>query len=278
MRESRWTSSATYRSKASESQGDRVLGPRLLPPDDARVPKPHGSPSLSPGLKSVAIVEVRGTNYSEMAERARAITSHQLRLLRIALRDHPWINQQLRFRIGRTYAFDDRLAGWNEWDDAAWGLDLSVELVELADSHVVTALPLEATSEIEEKVEIAVRWMDRAWFAGDPLIGLLYLFFALEALLGDKSEGLKGKGLAFRQAMLSAAVTGAFEHPNKTLFLHEKVRSAAVHGGVPSEIDDAVTRGLRSSMTRTLNHYLTYAREEGVTTRAATSEAVEGPP
>jgi hypothetical protein len=67
--------------------------------------------------------------------------------------------------------------------------------------------------------------------------------------------------------MLTHAVTGAFEHPNKTLFLYDEVRSAAVHGGIPVEIDDATTRGFRSTLTRTLKHYLTYAQTEAVTTR-----------
>jgi hypothetical protein len=44
--------------------------------------------------------------------------------------------------------------------------------------------------------------MDRARFIGEPLVGLLALFFALEALPRDKSEGLKAYGLAFRQTML----------------------------------------------------------------------------
>jgi hypothetical protein len=42
-----------------------------------------------------------------------------------------------------------------------------------------------------------LRWIERARFTGEPLIALLYLFFALEALLGDKPEGLKADDLAF---------------------------------------------------------------------------------
>ena len=32
--------------------------------------------------------------------------------------------------------------------------------------------------------------MERALLATEPLVRLLYLFFALEALLGDRAEGL----------------------------------------------------------------------------------------
>lgn len=38
----------------------------------------------------------------------------------------------------------------------------------------------------------------------------------LEARLGDTSKGLKARGMAFRQMMLSHIVTGRFEHPNST--------------------------------------------------------------
>jgi hypothetical protein len=246
-----------------------VVGLRLLPLDDPRVPRPHGSPSLDPDAKSVAAVDVRGTNYAQMAARAQARASHALRVLRVVLRDHPWINQaQLRFRIGRTYAFDDRLAGWQQWPDAAYELGLTDELLELVDAHPVSKLALTPANDIERRVDIALRWMERAWLAGEPLIDLLYLFFALEALLGDRSEGLKGQGLAFRQAMLNHAVTGGFEHPNKTLFLYAEVRSAAVHGSAPLEVDERTVRAVRWSLCRTLKHYLSYAEAEGITRRA----------
>jgi hypothetical protein len=246
-----------------------VLGLLLLPANDPRVPKPHGSPSLDPDARSVAAVDVRGTNYAETAARAQARASHALRVLRVALRDHPWINQaQLRFRIGRTYAFDDRLAGWRQWPHAAYELDLNDELLKSVEEHPVSRLGVTPANDIERRVDIALRWMERAWLAGEPLIDLLYLFFALEALLGDKSEGLKGQGLAFRQAMLTHAVTGGFEHPNKTLFLYGEVRSAAVHGSAPPEVDEQTVRGVRWSLCRTLKQYLEYAEAEGITRRA----------
>jgi len=56
-------------------------------------------------------------------------------------------------------------------------------------------------------------WIERAIFTDGPLVALLYRFFALEALLGDKSSGLKGEQLAFRRATLSRAVTWARKLP-----------------------------------------------------------------
>jgi hypothetical protein len=85
-------------------------------------------------------------------------------------------------------------------------------------------------SDIERKALVAVRWLDRAFLTGDELVALLYRFFALEALLGRKSEGLKAHGLALRQMVLAHAVTGSFPNPNATLLLYDKIRSGAVHG------------------------------------------------
>jgi hypothetical protein len=46
---------------------------------------------------------------------------------------------------------------------------------------------------------LAVGWLDRAVFTSDPLVATLYRFFALEALLGDTSDGLKSGSLALRR-------------------------------------------------------------------------------
>jgi hypothetical protein len=53
-------------------------------------------------------------------------------------------------------------------------------------------------------------------FASDPLVATLYRFFALEALLGDSSDGLKNGTLALRQMTLSAIATGGFQNPDDT--------------------------------------------------------------
>lgn len=91
---------------------------------------------------------------------------------------------------------------------------------------------------------------------GEPLVALLYLFFALEALLGDKSEGLKAHGLAFRQAMLSHITMGGFSNPNRTWFLYDKIRSGTVHGEDAPEVSWDMTRNFAWVVRRTLNQYL----------------------
>jgi len=67
-------------------------------------------------------------------------------------------------------------------------------------------------------------------FASDPLVATLYRFFALEALLGDSSDGLKNGPLALRQMTLSAIATGGFRNPDDTFLAYKEVRSFAVHG------------------------------------------------
>jgi hypothetical protein len=64
--------------------------------------------------------------------------------------------------------------------------------------------------------------MERSSFADEHLVALLYLFFALEALLSDTSEGRKAHGLAFRQATLGHVATEQLSHPDDTLLLYGK--------------------------------------------------------
>jgi hypothetical protein len=94
---------------------------------------------------------------------------------------------------------NEKLVGWGQRDDVAYDLTLSEDL-SLALGRPVAALPSQARNDIERKALLALRWLDKAFLTGDELEALLYRFFALEALLGDKSEGLKAHGLAVGQS------------------------------------------------------------------------------
>ena len=76
---------------------------------------------------------------------------------------------------------------------------------------------------------------------------LLYLFFALEAMLGDKSEGLKAPALAVRRAIRGLVTRDGFIHPARTYLLYDEVRSAAVHGEEPPEIGQRRLTGSRGT-------------------------------
>jgi hypothetical protein len=255
-----------------------LLGLRLLSPSDPRIPQPPSAFVLDEGAGSVLAVDATGTSYARMAERSRRTASHALRILRVALAERIMV-EQLRFRLGRAYAFDEeRAAGWNRSADAAYDLGLVEELIELAAEQSLATLPSEPRNDVERKADLALHWMERAWFVGDPVVGLLYLFFALEALLGIRSERMKGQPLAFRQALLNHAVTGSFAHPSKTLSLYEDVRSAAVHGELVPDVSESLVRGVRGEVARTLGHYLTYAGEQGFTKRASLIRALDEHP
>ncbi len=100
-------------------------------------------------------------------------------------------------------------------DDDAYPLELSSDLTSVLTTAVAGLPPTATKKSINEKALLAVRWLDRAVFTSDPLVATLYRFFALEALLGDTSDGLKNGPLALRQMTLSRIATGRFQHPDR---------------------------------------------------------------
>ncbi len=132
----------------------------------------------------------------------------------------------------------------------------------------ISKLAPEPRNDLERKAHLALTWIERALLANEPLAALLFLFFSLEAMLGDRSEKLKGHDLAFRQAMLSLATTGYMIHPSKTYLLYDGVRSAAVHGGDAPPLTWEVVTDFRATVLRAFNQYLEFALARRITTRA----------
>jgi len=256
-----------------------VFGIRLLPLTNPCVPPdrpwfPHTKPT-----GSVAAVEVRGTDYGKMADRARAATSHALRVLRVALRSANYgINDhQLRFRMGIGYAFVEALTGWNQSEDIAYDLELGGNVLIQVLSQPVSDMPATPSNDLEKKADRALRWMERATFASEPLVAMLYLFFALEALLGDMSYG-KAHLLAFREMTLSHIVTGMFRNPHETLFLYKEVRNGAVHGDEVPEVTWTDAQQLAWAVRETLSNCLTLAKQRDLNSRAEFLRAIDDPP
>ena len=127
-------------------------------------------------------------------------------------------------------------------DDVAYPLELPSDLTSVLATAVAGLPPTATKKSINEKALLAVGWLDRAVFTSDPLVATLYRFFALEALLGDTSDGLKNGPLALRQMTLSRIATGRFRHPDDTFLAYKEVRSFAVHG----EAAPAVTPNRRA--------------------------------
>jgi hypothetical protein len=110
--------------------------------------------------------------------------------------------------------------------------------------------------------------------ATEPLVGTLYLFFALEALLGDKSEGLKAYGLVFRRTVLSSVMAGRFSDPFTLFALYDQVRSPAVHGSEPPEITERMLSSLDWTVREALSECLAFAWERGLSKRSQVIEAL----
>ena len=251
------------------SQEVEVLGLRLLPLDDPRVPSPNRAYQVVPEAKCIAAIATTGTSRSAMTDRAREQLEYRLRLLRIALREHMGINnRQLRFRASEVYSYGEDFSGWQDRGERGFPLELDPSLIELAEMQPVAELIAGPQTELERRVDVAMRWMERARFTIDPLVALLYLFFAMEALLGSSKSDKIALRLAFRQTMLAAAVGKPFTHPNETFFLYTEVRNAAVHGDAPPAVSWDTVRGFELTVRWTLKHYINLAREQRFTTRA----------
>jgi hypothetical protein len=243
-------------------------GVRFLPVGSIEVTPSPGFVTTAP-VGAIAAVTTRGTDRQRMTERARHLVNHSLRVLRIALREHRGINdRQLRFRLGFSHSFGKDFTGWESPPDRAYELELDDSLISLAGEQEVAALGASPATDAQRKAHLAMRWMERARFTADPLVALLFLFFALEALLGDKSERLKAHALAFRQTMLSSVATGGFTDPNETLYLYDQVRSGAVHGEDAPPVDEDTADGLAWTVRLALAQYLKVARENGFTKRS----------
>jgi hypothetical protein len=135
-------------------------GVRLLPVDDPQVPSPASGFVLERPTGCVAAMEVEGSSFARMADRARDRVNDLLRAMRIA-QSARVRGFQLRFRLGIGYAFDDRLHGWNRRDDEAFELTLTRQGVEELLSHPAMSVPVSERSDVEEKAALAMGWMER---------------------------------------------------------------------------------------------------------------------
>lgn len=254
-----------------------ICGVRLLPLTDTEIPSDNPLFRLDSPVGCVAAVAVTGTGDIPMAARARQHAQHALRLLRIALRESPGLNErQLRFRLGTAYAFSNNAGGWQVHDDIAYPVELPTDLKPTL-AVPVAGLPVTAPKKsINEKALLAVQWLDRAFFTSDPLVATLFRFFALEALLGDVSEGLKSGLLALRQMTLSRIATGSFRHPDDTLLQYEEVRSYAVHGEIAPDVTPEQASAFEWAVRDTLNQYLKVASENGYTRRKQLTDLLDG--
>ncbi len=227
---------------------------------------------------SVITVPTSGTKRSLMAERGRRHAQHVLRVLRAALREHRGIaDEQLRFVVGEDYTFEDGHAGWRLPPGTAWELELGDATLAVARAAALYELPPEGRNDVERQANLALQWFEEAQLSVSPLIRLLHLFSALEAILGDSSAGLKARNIALRRAMLGALTEGSFTNPDRTYYLYDKVRSAAVHGKQPPTLAPGDIDSFSWDVRRALNEFLTFARTKNLTKRKQVRAALDEP-
>lgn len=247
-----------------------VFGHLFLPLTDQRVPETLRGRFAHPQVDAILAVDACGTNLALMAERAQQVANRVLRVLRFSLREHQSIaDSQLLFRLGIAYAFDDEgRAGWRRRVDDGMELGMGANLADFVEGTGTSDLVRPPTNDLSRRLDTALGWLERSSFATEPLTSLLYAFFALEAVLGDRSVKLKALDLAFRQALLSHEVRGSFSHPDDTWWLYEDVRSAAVHGENPPELDWKEVTAFRWKVRRSVVEVRQVAQREGFRRRS----------
>ncbi|MEA2314902.1 MAG: hypothetical protein QOI03_1594 [Solirubrobacteraceae bacterium] len=260
------------------TEGLDLGGARLIPADDVELPQRILGPDPKETMASAIAVECTGADYNKMVLRATEIAKHRLRVLRAGLREERWMpDRQLRFELGQSVWFDDGASGWSHPPTLGWDYTLDAATFGRAMSVPVASLSPVAASDVDECANRALKWWEQAHLAVDDLMETLFLFFALEAILGS-SRGPKARPLALRRAILGHKTTGGFAHPNRVYGLYKDVRNAAVHGGDPPKVADDELQAFASDARRALNEYLDFARAEKFTERDQLLAALDADP
>lgn len=234
-----------------------------------------------PDVGSVVAAEAIGTDPQLIVARARERAEHAIRVLPAGL--HSTLltaaDRQLRFRIGERYAFaDSPRSGWAVADDVAWELSIGPSEAALVTAMPVGGLASVPRNELERSAHTAMRWADNGLLMTDPLRRVLYVFFALEALVGDKSEKEKGRKIAFRRAMLDHAVRSGFRDPHVTYALYDEIRSTAVHGQEPPALSNREADRFADDVCAAINEFLAFATALGATRRGQVTHALDTHP
>jgi hypothetical protein len=251
---------------------------RLIPAADAQVGAIL-APQPQPEIASVIAVECEGTNRQRMRDRAAEVALHSLRVLRAGLREEHFVHdRQLRFRLGVSYWFSDGLSGWQTDADTGWGFELDANSLGRVAALPIASLPVAAKTDIERCANRSLQWFEQSQLAVDPVMEIMLLTIALEAILGRKSERLKGRGLALRRAVLAVKTAGHFSHPARFYLVYDKVRSVAVHGGEPPVVDRRLVDEVSWDVRLAVNQFLDFARGQRYLKRSRLLDALDDDP
>jgi hypothetical protein len=250
-------------------------GVTLLPLDDESVPDVLELANV-PDCGGYLLLPCQGTNYELMAARARQVAHRVLGLLRVSMQmQFSYHRRQLRFRLGDTYVIASNRVGWQQRDDIAYMAPLNREVLDRVMDRAVAQVPVAPQKKgLMKQAQLALDWINRSLVTSEPLIALLWQFFALEAMLGDTAEGRKSHQLAFRRTMLGHLVDGGWPAPESIYDQYDKIRSAAVHGGEAPLITSKDASLFESDVIQTVEQCLIFAAANGLTSRAEVRKAL----
>jgi hypothetical protein len=250
-------------------QSEFAVDDVAIKPLEEEIRRSVGEEDWDRRTRSIATVAISGVDDGKMMRRARDRIRAALSLLRAILPNvlEMHADEQLRFDTGDSCGFVDDPRSFH-WLISASQFDLSLSEKAIEDIRaVVRLLPL--GSDIQRQLTIAVGWLDRARTTDDMLIRALFLFFALESMLGDKSTGLKAHRLAFVEALLSHNEEGSFREPDRIYFLYDDLRSPAVHGSRDFDVDANDVNALDRRVHTALGNFISVvSREQIVSMRA----------
>jgi hypothetical protein len=257
-----------------------VFGVRLLPVDAVELPMVSMFDDSPEPVASVVAVPCVGSNDMFMEARARVVAEHALRQLRLGLDNHLH-RVQLRFRIGEIAWFEDQDGRWSRAPDRGHRLDLTDEHVAWATKAERAAVTPDSDGEIHDRARRALAWIERGLLASDPITECMFLSFAVEAILGDESGGLKAHNLAVRRAVLSFLTTEnqSARHQDVLLGIYAFVRSTAAHGErVEVPVTNMDAKSFAMDVRRAVDQYLAFAQARNLTSRKQVRRALRQDP
>jgi hypothetical protein len=214
-----------------------------------------------PACRSLIQIEAVGTKKDAMVDRARLKARHALRVLRVALRRHFGMGSfELRFRLGYRATVGQTYSEWSLPSSLGFALDLETGSLETVAADALTAIMHYTRHDIEKRVVLALKWLERARFEDDLTVACLYLFFALEALLGNRGAEEKGSHLCFYRVVLGEVSGYGFRHPFETYLLYADVRSKAVHGSEAAPVSEDAVRRLEADVYAALYELVDFTR------------------
>lgn len=254
-----------------------ALGVTISP---AGLAEPEVDTSDPPG--SVISIPVVGTDPSKMRDRAQSHAEEALKRMRIVLDKEQWVTrQELLFSLSHNHWFSDGGGGWRTPPDAAFGMHLDESQVSrlLADDLVALPIDVDPSHKVQQQINIAIGWLDRATFATDPMIATLYRIFAFEALFTKrkKNRGGLARLITRRRATLGLMVEGGVIEQTAPPRLYKLVRSEAVHGEAVS-IDQKAADRFGQDARRAVVEYIRFVMENGFTQRHEVLDAIDNSP